>query len=66
MTPKAKPVEAWAVKAPQGIGYIIARTRREAMERFLFDGTYASLFEDDWKYYYQKGYRCVRVRVEEA
>ena len=44
----------------------LARTRREAMERFLFDGTYASLFEDDWKYYYQKGYRCVRVRVEEA
>jgi hypothetical protein len=59
MTPS--PVAAWAIKAPDGriSNYGLGRTRKSAITNYLFDAA-------NWKRYYRRGYRCVRVEVMES
>jgi hypothetical protein len=66
MTPP--PTQAWAIKAPQGewidkprcsvSPYCIRADRQASIEAFCGDTA-------NWKHWYRKGYRCVRVEIRE-
>lgn len=57
----SKPQTLWAVKGPKGyIDLLTIRfTRRDAIESFL--GPHIK-----WPYWYRRGYRAVKVKVEEV
>lgn len=58
-------VEAWAIKAPEWstlksslMNYNVRAKRIQAIRSFCES-------EKNWRYWYRRGYRCVRVTVQE-
>lgn len=60
-----KPQRMWAVKTPGKTIISAAQTRREAI-CYAFPRTTHSQSMHYWKYKYRRGYRCVRVTVQEV
>ena len=63
-----KDIEMWAVKAPWGKLWIygvgaVYRTRRNAIGAFV-NGDEPPPY-NTWKHWYRRGWRCVKVRVQE-
>ena len=57
MTPA--PIRAWAIKAPDGEIYEVAKHKSTVIDN-LFDAP------SDWQKAYDAGYRCVQVHITEA
>lgn len=53
-----KPQRMWAVRNPYGVFNSIGLTKRETIEN-----EFATI--ETWVYFFKRGYRCVRVTVEE-
>jgi len=68
MTPPTATI-AWAIKAPVDTGYngypgnivleSIRHTKIESIRAFMCG-------ETNWRHWYRRGYRCVRVTVQEC
>ena len=59
MPEQPKSITAWAIKAPDGEIYEVAKHKSTVIDN-LFDAP------SDWQKAYDAGYRCVQVHITEA